>query len=57
MGFLFTTYRVEKSTGALFKSWNTVLSNVSRNEAEKYIKDKTNGIFGDRETDYRIVKE
>ncbi|NKD30909.1 MULTISPECIES: hypothetical protein [Enterococcus] len=57
MGLFTTTYRVEKKEGIIFDSWNPVITNLSQKEAEKYIKEKTSGLFSDKESDYRIVKE
>lgn len=57
MGLFFATYRVEHKEGSFFPSWNTVLKNVSLDEAEKYINNKTSGFFAESRENYQIVKE
>lgn len=57
MGLFFSTYRVEHKEGMLFSNWVTVLSNVSQKEAERYIKEKTGGLFSESSANYRIVIE
>ncbi|HFE9852919.1 TPA: hypothetical protein ACGBG5_003603 [Enterococcus faecalis] len=58
MGLFFSSYRVEyKEKGLLFNDWVTVISNISLDEANKYVKDQTSGLFSESPSSYRIVKE
>ncbi|MHC5250483.1 hypothetical protein [Enterococcus sp. LJL90] len=57
MGLFFTTYKVLKNEGMIFDNWVTVISNLSLKEAEKYVKDKTSGLFSDSKDKYKIEKE
>lgn len=57
MGLFFTTYRVEHKQGTFFTEWVTVITGLSKQEAERYIKDNTGGLFGESPSNYRIVKE
>lgn len=57
MEFFFTTYRVEKKEGFFFTEWIIVISGLTLEEAEKYVKKKTAGPFGENPRNYRIVKK
>lgn len=57
MGFMEFTYRVERKEGTILIEWVPVLVNVSLNDANAYIKSKTSGLFGERPSNYRLVKE
>lgn len=57
MGFMKFTYRVEHKEGKLLVEWVPVLINVSLEDAHAYVKNKTSGLFDERASNYRIVKE
>ncbi|WP_181041969.1 hypothetical protein [Enterococcus faecium] len=57
MGLFSSTYKVKHNEGFLFDNWITVLENVTFEEAEQYIKSKTEGLFGESKEKYKIVKE
>lgn len=57
MGIFFSTYRVEHNTGFIIANWTTVIKNLNLKEAEKYVAEKTTGMFSENKSKYRIIKE
>lgn len=57
MGLFTSTYRVEHKTGFILSHWTTVIKNLTLKEAEKYIAERTTGMFSENKSKYRIIKE
>lgn len=57
MGIFFSTYRVEHNTGFIIANWTTVIKNLNLKEAEKYVAERTKGMFSENKSKYRIIKE
>ncbi|WP_179099938.1 hypothetical protein [Enterococcus mundtii] len=57
MGLFTSTYSVEYNMGFIIPHWKTVIKNLDLKEAERYVAEKTSGLFSENKSKYRIIKE